>query len=710
MTNHRTRADAVSLFSGLGDTKPMRFTLGVVIAASCAGLMVGQNQRNSEVQLRAAEHVETVQGNIKAAIEEYKKLARSPERGIAAKALVRLGRSYERIGHAEAQSTYERVLRDFADQPEQAAEARQRLASIERPASPATGGVVSRQVWTGSKVETGGTVSPDGRYLSYTDWSTGNRAVHDLTEHTDRRLTDKGTFKHSRAYAEQSAISRDGESVAYAWYDDVKDTYQLRLISLQSQSHAAERTIYDNPDVRWLAPHDWSPDGKTIALQMRRIDGVGSIALVSAVDGRAKVLKTIEWRGTSKIAFSPDGKFLAYDLPATSSSPQRDVFVIAVDGSRETPTVVHPADDRVVGWSPDGKTLLFSSSRSGAAGLWGVPMVTGKGSGPAILIKNDLGHGRALGVTASGSLYFGSKIAGPDIHVVSVDFTTGQMLAPPVNPVPVYTGSNQHPHWSPDGKFLAYISRRDTGGLNNVLCILSRETGEVREMRTEMAYVNRPRWSPDGRSLAVMGTDLKGRDGLFRIDVQTGGLSPLVFNEPRLNSNVIDWSRDGKRIFLTRAAPDKGWVFVERDVVSGAERIIAHRKDMLYGLAALSPDGKWFAMRAEDAASKESLLVVMDVVDGETRELLRAPKGVGVAGWTPDSTSVIVNKSEKGNPETWRVPLSGAAPTKLGFRVSSPGTPFSLHPDGRQIAYWTAGNVVEVWAIDNFLQVATAHR
>jgi Tol biopolymer transport system component len=428
------------------------------------------------------------------------------------------------------------------------------------------------------------------------------------------------------------------------------------------------------------------------------------------VDSSAKILKTIEWRGTSNIAFSRDGKFLAYDLPVTSSSPQRDVFVVAVDGSRETPTVVHPADDRVVGWSPDGKTLLFSSYRSGAAGLWAMPMVAGKVSGPATLIKNDLGHGRALGVTASGSLYFGSKIAGPDIHVASVDFATGQMLTPPVNPVPVYTGSNQHPHWSPDGKFLAYISRRDTGGLNNVLCILSRETGEVREVRTEMAYVNRPRWSPDGRSLAVMGTDLKGRDGLFRIDVQTGGLFHLAVNEPGVNSNIIDWSRDGKRIFLTRATSDKGWAFVERDVASGAERIIAHRKDIVYGLAALSPDGKWFAMRAQDAASKDSLLLVMDVVDGKTRELLRVPRGVGVGGWAPDSTSVIVNRSGSGKPETWRVPLSGAAPTKLAFRVSSPGTPFSVHPDGRQIAYWSGGHVVEVWAIENFLQVPTAHQ
>jgi tetratricopeptide (TPR) repeat protein len=207
------------------------------------------------VQLRAAEHLESVQGNVKAAIEEYKKLARSGDRAIAAKALVRLGRSYERIGDAEARSAYERVVRDFADQNEQSAEARQRLVSIGRNASTATDRMVSRQVWTGSQVDTSGTVSPDGRYLSYTDWSTGNLALHDLSTNTNRRLTDKGTFQQSRSYAERSAISRDGKSVAYSWFDEVNNRYQLRLASLQSESRAAPTTLYDNPDVRWMARH-----------------------------------------------------------------------------------------------------------------------------------------------------------------------------------------------------------------------------------------------------------------------------------------------------------------------------------------------------------------------------------------------------------------------------------------------------------------------
>jgi hypothetical protein len=61
------------------------------------------------------------------------------------------------------------------------------------------------------------------------------------------------------------------------------------------------------------------------------------------------VLKSIDWRLSSKLFFSPDGKYLAYDMPAAETSDQRDVFVLAVDGSREVSAVVHPSDDVVMG-------------------------------------------------------------------------------------------------------------------------------------------------------------------------------------------------------------------------------------------------------------------------------------------------------------------------------------------------------------------------
>jgi Tol biopolymer transport system component len=109
--------------------------------------------------------------------------------------------------------------------------------------------------------------------------------------------------------------------------------------------------VYVNPDVESMYPSDWSPDGRWIAAHVVRRDRSGQIAIIGVQDGSLRALKSVGWRGPNKIF--PDGKYLAYDL-ASDEESQRDVFVISVDGSRETRTVEHPAYDVVMGWSTDG--------------------------------------------------------------------------------------------------------------------------------------------------------------------------------------------------------------------------------------------------------------------------------------------------------------------------------------------------------------------
>ena len=77
-----------------------------------------QNQDKAEVALKAAMDKEIVDGDLKAAIEQYKKLAQNNNKSVAARALVRLGQCYEKQGNADARKTYEQVLSRFGDQKE----------------------------------------------------------------------------------------------------------------------------------------------------------------------------------------------------------------------------------------------------------------------------------------------------------------------------------------------------------------------------------------------------------------------------------------------------------------------------------------------------------------------------------------------------------------------------------------------------------------
>jgi Tol biopolymer transport system component len=60
-----------------------------------------------------------------------------------------------------------------------------------------------------------GTVSPDGRYISFIDYDRhGNLFLHDLSNGTERQTIDYSAGSHEEA--EESAFSRDGKQLAYA--------------------------------------------------------------------------------------------------------------------------------------------------------------------------------------------------------------------------------------------------------------------------------------------------------------------------------------------------------------------------------------------------------------------------------------------------------------------------------------------------------------
>ena len=66
---------------------------------------------------------------------------------------------------------------------------------------------------------------------------------------------------------------------------------------------------------------------------------------------------------------SPDGKWLAFDtLP-----PREDLFVVQADGSGLRQLTRDDYRDRIPRWSPDGRSILFYSNRSGRYEAWSVP-------------------------------------------------------------------------------------------------------------------------------------------------------------------------------------------------------------------------------------------------------------------------------------------------------------------------------------------------
>jgi hypothetical protein len=104
---------------------------------------------------------------------------------------------------------------------------------------------------------------------------------------------------------------------------------------------------------------------------------------------------------------------------------------------------------------------------------------------------------------------------------------------------------------------------------------------------------------------------------------------------------------------------------------------------------------------------------------GQANEIIRVdpPRRVALQSSTPDGRAILVTigpfqTADAASPgaaaELWRVPLDGSERRKLDLNVAGM-TPFSIHPDGRQIAYGLTERAKddEVWVLENFLPKAS---
>ncbi len=671
---------------------------GVLWTVSFAG---AQKPGRADVALEAAAKKEMVDGDLRGAIDLYRKTIAqysSTDRSAVAKALVRMGQCYEKLGVkevAEARKAYERAVREFADQKDAVATAQARLAALGSERSGAT----YRQVWAGPKVDTTGGISPDGRYLSYVDYeTTGDLVLHDFSTGSDRRLTNN--TKGWDEFAEGSAISRDGKQVAYNWRDANRGSV-LRIVNIEPSGYPQPRQVFEGEDVRRIEPHDWSPDGQWIAVVLDR-KGTQQVGLVSTRDGSLRVLKS-DGATPHRMFFSPDGRYLGLEF-SVGGDPDRDLSVLAVDGGSEAKAVVNPGQDIVMGWSPDGKRLLFASDRTGSMALWALPMQGGKPAGSPELIRSEIAP-RSLGVTASGALYVGATLSTWNIQVASLDFDTGKLVAPPVNLVQSFIGSNTQPDWSPDGKYLAYVTTRKRAiqtGPSEILVICSIESGKTRELRPNLRWVFLPRWAPDGRSFVSQAADFQGRWGIYRIDAATGEASAIVSGPTNSLFRFPQCSPDGKKIYYVRG-PVKDMALIERDLATGSERELVKG---WVGIPCVMADGRHVAW-INFGQDKSAAVVLVPLAGGEPRELLRTKRDEGAPmalTSMPDGRALLVQRSlPSGGNDLVLVPVEGGQPRKLDSRISSLPAQIRIHPDGRQIA-WTAGeSKQEIWVLENFL-------
>jgi dipeptidyl aminopeptidase/acylaminoacyl peptidase len=408
-----------------------------------------------------------------------------------------------------------------------------------------------------------------------------------------------------------------------------------------------------------------SPDGRHVVYAQQRVDEKTEKKYanlwVAPVEGGEARQFTFGDQNDSTPRWSPDGGQIAFLSNRVDKEKPAQVYLIPFGGGEARPlTSIDSGNSAEIGdfsWSPDGKKLLLSMRKKD----------------PEALEREKDEQKKKLGVVARhyDRLYY--KLDGYGYlpherwHIWTADAHTGK--AKQLTDGPVW--DEQNPAWSPDGKWIAYISNvcedPDSYPDRTDLFVMPAGGGAPRKIDTPVGEVAQPSFSPDGRWIAYYGQEGEGlwykNTGLW-VAPADGSAPPCNLTEQydlHVSSWTINdlsspevmpptWSPDGSTIYfpvvqhgssLLQAIQADGThmrtVIGEGGVV-GSFSFDRDAKRLAYFYGKMDDPGQVYVREMETGAVKPltqvngDLLKVWDL--GEVEEAwIKGPAGNDLHGW-----------------------------------------------------------------------------
>jgi Tol biopolymer transport system component len=674
----------------------------ILLVMAAVGAFARQAGEDPAVLLERAVQLETIDGDLDAAIAIYKRIVDEfgDRRSVAAKALLRLGGCYEKLGEEQvmlAQKTFEKIIADYPDQTEEVKLAREKLAVFLRSGEP---GEEADREFKITKIHEAkrrnGYMSPDGKILALVDYDGNGLWLKDITGNGEiRTLSIQGLIV-------DCWWSPDGQWIAY--YDYAGDVY-----AIPAQGGEPKMIVDLDPEASktgdYAYPMGWTSDSKKLTFQTAKglfaVPGSGGEGEeIYKFPDPQKAKERHEW-----LTLSPDRTLIAYQ---SKQDDNMDIYVMSARGSEPTRITDDPARDEWPKWSYDGRWLMFGSDRTGEEELW------------VIKIRPDgRPEGFPIQVTRGGADNGNWTLDGKIAYSTSTDLTHVFTANPDGSQETQLTGQykqNFGPRWSPDGKNIAFVAYYGEGVRTGVMTVSS-SGGDT----NFLARGGSPAWSPDGQRIAYCS---ERRSVARPINKATITIIPAKGGEAMELMNYdgylvnLDWSPDGRHIAFDysydrmREGPNHipDLPGSARDIyivsVTGGEPERLTRIDMKklsFESPRWSPDGKKIAFLwldrtgAEETGilSKPPCIYTIDVEGGEPK-FVTDENPMWWFCWTPDSRYIIFSNAEG----LYKIPVSGGKAEKLNIQGRGP----DLSPDGKKIAYYRrAEPKVDFWIVENFL-------
>ena len=433
---------------------------------------------------------------------------------------------------------------------------------------------------------------------------------------------------------------------------------------------------------------DVSPDGKTIVFDL-----LGDLYTLPIAGGKAaRITSGMGFDGQPR--YSPDGKSIVF---VSDRSGYEDLWLVDADGKNPR-ALTKDTDAQYISpaWTPDGKYLIVSRNKTGILGS----------RYDLVLINKDGGTG--LQLTGPGS---GAAPSGPP----------DPLLPPPYNN---YLGASV----APDNRYVYSAIKRGGFKYDQMLDdrwqigVYDRTTGKTYLRTTSLGGGMRPAVSPDGRWLAF-GSRLDHQTALRLRNLSSGDELWLARDiqhddsESRYTRDLLPgyaWTPDSRSVVLTYAG--KLW---RLNVPDGRASPIPFNADVQVDMGPLvkseypvddsvltikqirnarpSPDGKRLVFTALDK------LWMMDLPNGKPRRLTTSTAGEHSPAWSPDGRWVAyVTWTEQGG-DIWRVSptLPNARPERLS-RQTAFYEDLNYDPTGRRIVVVRGPRQERIQKVDEF--------
>lgn len=259
------------------------------------------------------------------------------------------------------------------------------------------------------------------------------------------------------------------------------------------------------------------------------------------------------------------------------------------------------------------------------------------------------------------------------------------------------------PRVSPDGQWVAYVvskadQKQDRGDSDVWMARIDGDGRDAIRLTSSEKSESTPRWSPDGRYLAF----LSARDGksqVWLLDRRGGEAVKLTDEKQGVNTFV--WSPDSTRLALVMTDPDPDEAGTDK--AGGDEK--EKPKPIVVRRLLFKRDGEGFLTDRRDH------IYVFDIASKKTTQITSGPYDDRSAVWSPDGRSLAFVSNRTADPDSnvntdiFLVPAVGGEPKAVVATPVAEGSP-AFSPDGRWLAYIADGDPKNIWYATNNVAIA----